>query len=60
MGGVDNGWGDLHLMACISSTGFQYTTHDGRGGLRIRFGVLENQGVVQIQREGTGRELDDE
>jgi len=52
--------GDLHLMACISSTGFQYTAHDGKEGLRIRFGVLENQGVVQIQREGTGRELDDE
>ena len=55
---MDNGWGDLHLIACISSTVFQHTAHDGRGGLRIRFGVLENQGVVQIRREGTGREVD--
>jgi len=49
------GWGDLHLMACISLTSFQHAVHEGGGGQEIRFGILKNQGVVQIGR-ATGKE----
>ena len=41
MGSEGIGWDDLHLIACISLTGFQHTAYDGGRGLGVRSGFLK-------------------
>jgi len=56
-GGAGSGaWGDLHLMACISLTGFQHNTAREWGGSRIRFGILKARGWYRFKEQAGRRQ----